>query len=157
MSEVKLHPAWRQAEVDLLAQGITYGSLVTQEWLDEAFGIVQATTIAQHQKNELIRLRQFQELQQSLLENHRMMLAPVRGVGYSVVPPGQQTSVSMKRRTKEIKAAMAKMLREVRFVNEELLTEDQRKEHTDAAAKLGQLRSMLRKQLAAPPTDSEEV
>ena len=148
MSEVKLHPAWRQAESDLLAQGVTYGSLITQDWLDAAFGITPASTIAQHQRNELIRLRQFQELAASLLENYRMMLAPVRGVGYSVVPPDQQTAVSMRRRTKEIRSAMAKMLREVKYVNDALLTDAQRKEHTDATAKLGQLRSMLRKQLA---------
>lgn len=146
-TEPKLSPAWRQAEKDLLANGLTYGSLIEHEWLDNAFGIKPAQTVSQYQRNELIRLRQLQDLQASLLENHKMMLAPVRGVGYSVVPPEKQTALSLDRRGKEVRAALAKMARELSHVNSALLTDDQRKENTDAMAKLGQLRTITRKKL----------
>lgn len=147
MSDPKLFPAWRQAERDLLASGVTYGSLITTEWLREAFGLREPKGIAEFQRNELVMLRQTHELSASLLENHRMMLVTVRGVGYTVVPPEKQTAVAMERRTKEIKAALSKLAREVSFVNTEQLTDSQRKENADAQAKLGALRSLVRKQL----------
>lgn len=147
MDEPKLFPAWRQAEVELLANGATYGSLVTTDWLREAFGIKEAATVAQYQRNELVMLRQTQALSESLLENHRMMLVPVRGVGYTIVPPEKQTAVAMDRRTKEIKQALMKMAREISFVNVEKLTDAQRKENSDAQAKIGALRGLVRKQL----------
>lgn len=145
-----LFPAWRQAEKDLLASGFTYGSLVTQDWLDAAFGIRPARTIAEHQKNELVRLRQFCDLRDSLLENHRIMLAPVRGVGYSAVPPEKQTSAAFQLRTKEIKASLSKLAREISHVNVDKLTDAQRQENADAQAKLGTLKAMVRSQLKAP-------
>jgi hypothetical protein len=143
----KLYPAWRQAERDLLASGFTYGSLVTQEWLDAAFGITEPKTIAEHQKRELVRLRQTQELRDSLLENHRIMLAPVRGVGFTAVPPDQQTSTAWRHRTREVKAALQKLAREISHVDLDRLSDAQRQENADAQAKLGSLRALMRKQL----------
>jgi hypothetical protein len=145
--EPRLYPAWRQAEKDLLADGFTYGSLVTKEWLDQAFGIAPPKTIQEFQKAELVRLSQFEDLRLSLLENHRILLAPVRGVGYSAVPPEKQTSTAVAMRTKEVKSALAKMAREISHVNLDKLNDAQRQENADAQAKLGALRSMFRKRL----------
>jgi hypothetical protein len=145
--DTKLYPAWRQAESDLLAQGVTFGSIITTEWLDEAFGIRQAKTIAEHEKNELVFLRQMTALRESLLESRKMMLVSEPGVGYRVALPEEQTKLSMHVRTREIKSAMGKLLREVSNVAQDKLSDDQRKENSDAMAKLGSLRVMLRKQL----------
>lgn len=145
--QTKLYPAWRQAEKDLLASGFTYGSLVTQEWLDEAFGIQQPATIAEYQKCELVRLRQTQELRDSLLENHRILLAPVRGVGFTAVPPEKQTSTALQMRTREVKSALCKLAREISHVELSKLDDAQRQENADAQAKLGSLRAIVQKQL----------
>lgn len=143
----KLYPAWRQAEADLLASGLAHGSLITQEWLDAAFGLKPPKTIAEAERVQLVRLRQTQALRESLLENHRMMLRPVKGVGFTVIPPDQQTRVAVADRTREVKAAMVKLAREISHVDTSKLTDDQRKENTDAQAKLGALRAMFRKAL----------
>lgn len=146
-TETKLSPAWRQAEKDLLNNGLTYGSIIEQEWLDCAFGIQPPQTISQYQRNELIRLRQMQDLAASLLENHKMLLTPVRGIGHTVAHPAQQTQLALNKRGKEVRAALAKMARELSHINGNLLTDAQRTENTDALAKLGQLRSITRKKL----------
>jgi hypothetical protein len=143
----KLYPAWRQAEVDLIAAGLAYGSLITDEWLDAAFGIKPPQTIAEAERAQLVRLSQRESLRESLLENHSMLLSRVTGVGYSVVPPELQTKVAVEQRTKEIRAALHKLAREISFVNTALLSDEQRKENSDAQAKLGGLRSLFRKQL----------
>ena len=149
--EPVLFPAWRQAEVDLLAQGTTYGSIVTDEWLEKAFGLKPATNIQQFERNKLVMLRQFSALRESLLENHKMMLRPVRGVGYTVVPSHLQTTVAQQDRAKEVKTALRKMAAELSNVNVAALSESQRKENADALAKLGSMSVMFRKALKGPP------
>lgn len=143
----KLFPAWRQAEADLIAQGVTFGGLITDEWLREAFGVKEPKTIADAQRNDLVMLRQTECLRESLLENRNMMLRRVQGVGYTVVMPQQQTKLAVEDRTREVKSALRKMAREISHVEVAALDDAQRKENVDAQAKLGQLRSMFRKQL----------
>lgn len=147
----KLYPAWRQAEADLIAQGLSHGSIVTEEFLNAAFGIGQATTIVQHEKNKLVFLRQITALKESLLENRKMMLVSEAGVGYRVVMPEEQTKLSFHLRTREVKLALGKLRRELTNVDTARLTDEQRKENTDALAKLGALRVVVRKQLKGPP------
>jgi hypothetical protein len=143
----KLYPAWRQAEADLLANGLTYGSIITRDALDALFGIKPATTVQQHISNELVYLRQCTALRDSLLENRKMMLVSEPGVGFRVAMPEEQTKLAMHQRTREVKAAMQKLVREIANVETTLLTDDQRKENTDAKAQIGALRTMVRKQL----------
>lgn len=145
--ETKLYPAWRQAEAEILASGATYGSIIDAQWLDAALGIQPATTIAEYQRNELIRLRQVTMLKESLLEGHKMMLVSEPGVGYRVVTPAEQTRRAMHTRTREVKSAMAKLLREVTHVDRGRLSDEQRRENSDALAKLGSLRVMMRQRL----------
>lgn len=145
--DLQLYPAWRQAEADLLKQGLKPGQIIPREWLEEAFGLKPATTIAQYKKNELVFLRQFTELSNSLLKSHSMMLRPVIGVGYRVVPPEKQTAVAVKDRTNEVKRAIRKMVREISHVRLDALTDAQRKENADAIAKAGALGTMVRRQL----------
>jgi len=71
-------------------------------------------------------------------------------VGYSAVPPEQQTRTALAMRTKEVKSALSKLAREISHVNLDKLNDAQRQENADAQAKLGSLRSMVRKQLKGP-------
>jgi len=143
----KLYPAWRQAEADLLADGLAHGSIITRETLEAAFGITPAKSVQQHISNELIYLRQTTALRESLLENQKMMLVSEPGVGFRVAMPEEQTKLAMHQRTREVKAAMQKLVREITNVNTTLLADDQRKENADAQAQIGALRTMVRKQL----------
>lgn len=149
---IKLYPPFRQAEADLLKAGATHGSLISDEWLHEAFGIKEPRTIAEAEKNKLVFLRQFTCLSESLLQNHKMMLRRTRGVGYTVVLPEHQTKVAMADRTREVKAALARLAMEISHVDTVALTDSQRQENTNAIAKLGVLRGMVRKQLKSDPT-----
>lgn len=146
----KLYPAWRQAEADLLAGGLTFGSIITRDALDEAFGIKPAKTVQQHISNELVYLRQSTALRESLLETHKMMLVSEPGVGFRVAMPEEQTKLAMHQRTREAKAAMQKLAREISNVDTGKLTDAQRKENTDAMASVGALRTLFRKYLRGP-------
>lgn len=142
-----LYPAWREAERVLLAEGMTHGTLVTDDRLTELFNIEPPRSIADVQRFQLETLGQLDSLRASLLENHRMMLTRARGLGYTVVPPGNQTRLATTIRTREIRNKMRKLVREISHVQVDALTDEQRKENADAIAKVGGLSVMFSKQI----------
>lgn len=148
---LRLYPAWRQAEQDLLAMGLRDGEVVSMEWLKAAFGIVDATDVAEHDRNRMLFNSQIGELKASLLEGHRIDLRLVDGVGYMVVPPDQQTERAMKDRGAEVTRSLVQLSRQLLFVRSEQLTEDQRRANADAQAKVGQLLAMTRRRLGRTP------
>ena len=145
--DVRLYPPWRQAEHDLLAMGMRDGEVVSMAWLKAAFGIVDATDVAQHDRNRMLFNAQIGELKASLLEGHRIDLRVVDGVGYMVVPPDQQTDRAMKDRGAEVTRSLVQLSRQLLFVRSDQLSEDQRRANADAQAKVGQLLSMTRRRL----------
>lgn len=148
---LRLYPAWRQAEQDLLAMGLRDGEVVPMSWLKTAFGIVDATDVAEHDRNRMLFNAQIGELKASLLESQSIDLRVVDGVGYMVVPPDQQTERAMKDRGAEVTRSLMQLSRQLLFVRSEQLTEDQRRANVDAQAKVGQLLAMTRRRLGRAP------
>lgn len=86
-----------------------------------------------------------------MTHNHLMMLERSRpDDGFVVVRPDRQTRISTKRGIKEIDRTLEKWTREITHVQTALLDDAQRKENSDAQAKLGMLRGMFKKQLGGP-------
>lgn len=148
MTTVALYPAWKQAVADLLALGLEDGKIIPDEWFNRAFGIEPANTIAQHERNRMLFNSQAGDLRRSLLENHRIDLRRVDGVGYVVVPAEEQTRLALQDRGREVSAALAALKRQVSFVRVEKLTDAQRKENTDALARIGNLQSLAQRRLS---------
>lgn len=145
---LRLFPAWRQAEADLLASGVTYGAIITEEWLRDAFGLPkEPKTIAEHERCKLVLLQQKTALRESLLSRHRMMLRPVPGVGYTVVMPADQTAAALKTRGREVESALRKLHDELLYVAADQLDDASRAENTDALSRLGTLSCLVGKQL----------
>lgn len=149
---LKLYPAWRQVEADLLAQGLQDGATIPMDYLRAGFGVkdprdLNGLEAMQHQMQFNFAIG---ELCESLLENHRIKLRLVEGVGYMVIPPGEQTRLALKDRGAEVVNALNKLARETSFIRVEQLTEDERKANADAQAKVGALRAMVRKRLGKP-------
>lgn len=145
MSEdIKLYPAWRQALADMVDGGLLKpGSVITREWLTEHFGIKNPETIPEYERAQLDFLRQFSEMREALLEDHLVMLRPVIGIGYEVVPPEQQTRRAVSDRMHRINREARKLSAELSFVNREALSDSARADNSNALAKLGALSTML--------------
>jgi hypothetical protein len=145
----KLYPAWRQLERDLLDAGLPDGSTIAMDYLRQRLGLRDPHEL--HGDDVLREQAQFNfamgALMASLLEGHRIKLRLVEGVGYMVVPPEDQTRLTLKDRGSEVASALSKAFREVTHVRTEALTEDQRRENADAIAKIGALRAMAAKQI----------
>lgn len=142
--EVKLHPAWRQALADLLLDGLAPGSVIDKDWLNNAFGLTAPRTIAEAEKQRLLFLSMFSGLRTELLEQHRLMLRPVQGVGYEVIDPRRQTEVAQRDRFRTVRRELRHLVAELSFVQHDQLSPAQRQANSDALARVGVLAGMAR-------------
>ena len=96
------------------------------------------------EKLKLQFLSAFEMLREYLHVEKQIALATIRGYGYRVIPPADQTKWAENEGMDDIKAAARKL--GVRLANVDLteLKDEQRKENADALARLSMLRGMVR-------------
>lgn len=146
-NEFRLSPPWKHAIRSILARGITNGDTITKAELVAMFGLRQPVTAADQERFQLDFMRQFSELRDELLEEHRIALRTMHGESsYQVVPPAEQTMHAMSAGEKELKQAIRKMTRTLAFIRHEELTDHQRRTNADAQAKAAMLAGMVRGQ-----------
>jgi hypothetical protein len=156
--ELEVHPAWRQAIKDFLAANFPPGHVVTFDWLYDAFKLKmpsEATTWGEASKTKLLFLSQFQNFSEHLLSEQTIALASVTGVGYRVLPPGDQTPWAEAEGRAELKRALRKLGRRISHVDRAKLTTGQLRENADAMARYSMLRGMT-KQIERQPAEDEE-
>ncbi|MFZ2306857.1 MAG: hypothetical protein WAW73_17825 [Rhodoferax sp.] len=149
--DLALFPQWKQAVQDFLAT-FTYGDLVPHEWLVEHFGMPplkdsQKLTAADFRRRQFDLLANTESFKHALLEQHQIFLQAVRGEGYRWSHPGEQTALATKEFERDAKRAFRSAGQRLRNVRLTELTDDQRRENTDAIAKVSALRGMARKAL----------
>lgn len=147
MSELKLFPSWRQAAKELIDAGLEPGKIIAKSDLERLFGITPAQTIAELERNRMLWLRNMSDLRDALLREHCVMLMSVPGIGYRLVEPEQQTSTALAVRGRAIALQMGRLHDDLTYIKVDALTDDQRKENTDALARVGVLMGMANKQL----------
>lgn len=144
---VKLFPAWRQAVQDFIAAGFKAGDMVSHKWLEQAFGMkpldATATLTAQaFQDRQFDWLQSIEAFKAELLQDHQILLSSVRGEGYRYVPPGEQTRLSTDKFEADARRVYRKAADRLKNVRAAELTESQRRENSDAIARLAMLRGM---------------
>lgn len=149
MSEhlLQQYPAWREAIKAFMDAKFASGDTMTFDWLYEHFLIKRplgTTLLADAQKAELQFLGQFKQFEDALLTEHQIALTNVRGVGYRIVPPGEQTGWAEGQGVGEIKKAVRKLADRLTNIDLAQLTVDQRKENADALARLAMLSGMVK-------------
>jgi hypothetical protein len=144
---VQQYPEWREAIKKFTQQAFASGDVLTFEWLYGAFGIARplpTTQLADAQKAELRFLSQYKEFEDALLREHQIALANVRGVGYRLVPPSEQTGWAEQSGVGEIKKAVRKLGDRLTNVDLTRLSVAGRKENADALARLAMLSGMTK-------------
>jgi len=144
---IKLLPTWRQALAELEQAGIHAGQVIGKRWLEDRFGIREPLTIQEAERNRFVFLRSMTALRETLLEKHQYMLRSVPGVGYEIIPPDRQTDVALRDRGEQIRRALQTLAIELTYIRAEELTDEQRRQNTDALAKVGALAGMAGRQL----------
>lgn len=137
------------------ASGLSYGSFVShkdiERWADlppVTFASIQELS-SQHEFKELIESRQFgllnavDALKKYLLHKKQMMLVNVRGEGYRIANPGEQTDIAVSKGMKQIQKGLATAAEGVEHVNKTLLSSEERAYNESVGARLKGLNIML--------------
>jgi hypothetical protein len=81
----------------------------------------------------------------ALLSDHQVALSNVKGVGYQIVRPPEQTAWAEDQGDAELKKALRKRRDRLVNVNMTSLTQDERRQNADALARLGALAGMAQR------------
>lgn len=162
---LEVYPAWRQAVQDFVVDGFKGGDTVDFDWLYQHFHIqrpLPQTPLEQAQRAELQFLAAFDAFKECLLTDYQIALASVRGVGYKIVPPREQTEWAEKDGYSEIRKVYRKLGNRLSNVALDQLTVDERRKNADALARHAMLRAMVRKisrgkAIEAPAGDKTEA
>lgn len=138
---------WQRALIKFKAEGKTYGSVLTDQWLYEAFEIPYPgpqVPYSEAQKSVLAALGARQRLFEELLERHQMLASPDGGGSYRIVEPKEQTEIAMAEGRQAIKREVDKIQSRLLNVNVAMLSDVERKQNADALARQSNLSSMVK-------------
>lgn len=132
---------------DFLASSFKEGDIIRHEWLEQHFGMPSLSankpmTPAEFQERQFAWLSNIEAFKAELLETHQIFLETIFGQGYRVASPREQTALALERFEREATKSYRKAARAVKNVRLSELTESERRENSDAIARLSLLRGM---------------
>lgn len=145
---VSLFPQWRQA-VENASDSYTYGDVIPHEWLIDHFGLEKPKhgTDEQFKKYQFDFLEAMEGFKNAMLVEHHMALENVRGRGYRILHPNEQTDFAIR----QYKITMAREVRKaanlLHNIEVSMLTPEEQRENINARGKLAAIQSFTRKQL----------
>lgn len=116
--------------------GFTYGSVIKKDWFMNQFGIEPAVTVEDVERNRNIYAVLMGHLRTTLLIENKMALKSKPGYGQEVVRPMDQTRWAMDEFTTGLRKAYNKTIDRVSNIDFYELSDQEKKENTDAIAKL---------------------
>ena len=152
---VELHPAWRQAIKDFVSAEFKPGHVLDYDWLYAHFKIPQpsgSSSLNDAEQAQLRFLSAFKNFEETLLTDHQTALQNVRGIGYRIVPPKDQTEWAEKDGFSEIRKAYRKLGDRLSNVAIDQLSAEDRKKNADALARYAMLKAMVKRVAKADKT-----
>lgn len=142
---------WQNALTAFSDSTFAPGDIIPMDWFYEHFRVKapeDRQTIASFQEEQLKFMGEMDRFQKALAEDHYLVLQNVRGEGYRIVPPTEQTGWAMDRAHHEFGKAFSRAHMRLTHVRLSELTDEQRRQNADAQAKLAAFRSKGRKALS---------
>jgi len=154
--QLKKYPAWKEAlerfRVAMDADEFRYDSIISHEWLHEAFGLKvpdDKTPWVKAKKIQLEYMAQFIRFREAVQLEDLLYLEAERSLGYRIVPPSDQTQKAMERASIEMKKVLTQAARAVGNIRTQELSDQQKRENMDARAKISSIAG-LSKRIASP-------
>lgn len=148
MSETILDKTYESA-AKLAAAEFDYGYTIKKEWLIEQFLIKKPDFGTENDFNlfSFEFLQNFEKFRELMLKDYKKALRCVRGVGYEVIPPPEQTDYAMDNMRKDVSKTIKKAIDHLTHINEELLTLDDMKKRDESIGKLAALSAFSKHRL----------
>jgi hypothetical protein len=148
--DIMQYPAWREAIARLVKdKRLQPGTLFTHRELYDMFMVKYPErdvpiTPGELAKLELQYLSQLKGFESALLEEHQIALASVKGEGYRIVLPREQTPWAERQGISEVRKAIRKLGTRLTNVDFLQLGPEDRKANADALARLGMMSGMVK-------------
>lgn len=114
----------------------TYGDEIPMDWFMDVFHIVPPTTIEEDHRSSMVYARYLGILKAKLLTEDKIALRKMPGRGQEVVIPGAQTGWAAKEFKDEISRAYDRANARTANIAYDKLTDQEKRENSDAVAKL---------------------
>lgn len=126
-----------------------YGDIIPHAWILSAFRLEapEQGTREQFAKFQFELLGYTEGLKDILLAEHKMYLKSVRGEGYMVIKPAEQTDVAMDTLRSSMQTNIRKAMNALANINEGLLTMDQLKHRDETTGKIAALSAFSKRRL----------
>ena len=140
-------PTVEKAVLDFISGKPEPGNIVTEAWKRKNFGVhcPEQGTLAQMNTYNLAMLSAFKRFEDILLKEHKIHLRPYGRGSHIMIHPTEQTRDAWESGVVEIGRTVGKMRKRLTNVAVEVLSQEKRKENTDAQTRLAQMSSMFRK------------
>ncbi len=144
---VTYFPAWKNAVARIASGEFTHGSFISHEQMDDLLGLtrpVGKVTIEEIRAFEIERLQGVDSLRVALLRDHRMDMQSVRGRGFHILMPQDQTAAAVLDGDAALNKALRVKKQRLTHVDLAQLTSEQRKANTDAMVQVSAQSLVLR-------------
>ena len=144
-----IYPAWKNA-VEIVASEFSAGEVLSMDWIHKNFMIEKPTkgTFDDFQKYQFEFLAAMDGFKNELLEIHQIAIANVRGEGYRILRPKEQTGYSEKKFIDDMKKSVKKAVSILSNIKFDCLSDQERKENADAKGRIAAVYTMSKKQKA---------
>jgi hypothetical protein len=116
--------------------GFDYGDVINKEWFMKNFHLTEPKTAKDVRETDVLYMKYMGYLRALLLREKKMALKSKPGIGQEIVKPADQTKWAMNDVRNVISKELEKACDRLVNVNHELLSDIERKENSDAEAKL---------------------
>lgn len=137
MGETTLFPDYKQAIDDFLSEGFLPGQVISHEWIDDHLRLNSSDPLYAWQR--FGRICQFKA---TLMEEHKIHLRSIRGIGYEVIAPQEQTKTAVDDAMRTIGMTLGKAAKRLMNVDVAQLDDSGKKENSDAMSRIAALNGM---------------
>lgn len=119
------------------------GDSVSHHWLKLHFDMDEPKTAEQLKAFQFEYLGKIEMLKAVLLKEHKVALRTMRGYGYQLVPPSEQTQFAVTRGLVKIGKAIEETVDTLDHTRVNLLSDDEKRQHTDSLVKFSAIKGIM--------------
>lgn len=115
-----------------------YGDVIPKRWLLNQFALEEPKTGTRKDFEDFAfeYLQNIEGFREEMLVNYQMYLVNIRGKGYMIAHPNQQTDLAMTRLKERVSSELIKARDTLTYVNANLLTDEEVKKRDEAQGKI---------------------
>lgn len=131
------------------AKEFTYGQIIKKQWLIENFMLNEPKygTRYDYEKFAFEFLENIEGMKKNMLEAHKMCMRSVRGEGYLIVMPNDQSDYAMDNFKNNVGQAIKKVTEILKNVDESLLTDESIRRRDEQIGKVAALAAFTKKRI----------